>query len=619
MLNLGRAQRRATRGVATLAGVTVAASAALLTASPAHADIVRQKQQWVLDAMDVPAAWPLSQGRGVTVAVIVSGVDPTISDLAGSVITGPDLTGVNTPFSNPNWGIHGTWMASLIAGHGHGPGGQDGIMGVAPQARILSIRVITDRSDPAYQAYQNEPPNRGQHELATAIRYAVRHHATVISMSLGYNEPSLIVRSALQYAMTHNVVVVASSGNSGNSQTSRGQGHAPYSFPADYPGVIGVAAIGRSGQPAYFSSDNLSVEVAAPGIAVPAAGRGNQYWTVSGTSPACALTAGVAALIKSRYPSLTAPQVRRAIIWSAANRPPGGYDDEIGFGTVDAYGALRFAARLVGQAQRIRLARKTRALDTGFFGGGRSDVPSVPISPRSRGPLYLFSLLALLGLVLLFGSVGRMLAGPSGRRPAHASGPYAGPPSGSPPSGSPPSGGAYSNGTAAPWDWPGGQGRPPQSPSAGYGGIPAPAGSGGIPAGSGSPPADYGGYPTSYSAWPGGDDRPQPGYRTPSPDPLGSGASGWVPPVPGYPPPSERPTEPPPIQPAPAQQAPAQPAPAQPAPAQPAPAQPAPAQSTLPLPTQPAPYDAPPFDPFHDPLYDPLYDPPTYGQRGADL
>jgi hypothetical protein len=575
MLNQRRSGRLAARAVSSLAIATAATSAVLLTATPAHADVVRQKQQWVLDAMDVPAAWQLSQGRGVTVAVIDSGVDPTISDLTGSVITGPDLTGVNTPFSNPNWGIHGTWMASLIAGHGHGPAGQDGIMGVAPQARILSVRVITDRSDPGYQAYQNEPPNRGQHELATAIRYAVRHHAKVISMSLGYNEPSLIVRSALQYAMTRNVVVVASSGNSGNSQTSRGRGYAPYSFPADYPGVIGVAAIGRSGQPAYFSSDNLSVEVAAPGIAVPAAGRGNQYWTVSGTSPACALTAGVAALIESRYPSLTAPQVRRAIIWSAGNRPPGGYDDEIGFGTVNAYGALKFAARLVGQAQRLRLAQKTRALDAGFFGGGRSDVPSVPISPRSRAPLYLFSLLALLGLVLLFGSVGRMLASPRGRRPAHATGPYPGspypgPPSGGPPGGSPPGGSAYSNGTAAPWDWP--------------------VGHGGVPAGSGSPPAGYGGYPTSYSAWPGGYDRPQPGYRAPAPD----------------------------------QQAPAQPT--LPLPTQPESPQaqalqeqrpmPRPVTYESPPPYEPAPQEPAPYDP---PYYDPLYDPPTYGQRGADL
>jgi type VII secretion-associated serine protease mycosin len=401
--------------------MTIAAGTTLALAGPARADIVRQRQQWVLDAIDARAAWQLSQGRGVTVAVIDSGVDPTIADLAGSVITGPDLTGVHTPFSDPNWGIHGTWMASLIAGHGHGAGGQDGIVGVAPQARILSIRVITDRSDPGYQAYQDEPPDRGQHELATAIRYAVRHHAGVISMSLGYNEPSLIVRDALQYALTHNVVVVASSGNSGTAQTAQGQGHAPYSFPADYPGVIGVAAVGRSGQPAYFSSDNLSVEVAAPGVNVPAAGRQNQYWVVSGTSPACALVAGVAALIRSRYPTLTAPQIRRSIIWSASHRPQGGYDDEVGFGTVDAYMALKFAARVVAEQHHVRLA--TAKSLAGFFGGGKSEVPPVPVPPRDRASLYLLALLALGCLLLLAGSIWRLAGtGPGRRHPAHRAG-----------------------------------------------------------------------------------------------------------------------------------------------------------------------------------------------------
>ena len=73
-------------------------------------------------------------GRGVTVAVIDSGVNPNISDLSGSVITGPDYTGVTTSPSSKNWGVHGTWMASLIAGHGH-DGGLSGVVGTAPAAR----------------------------------------------------------------------------------------------------------------------------------------------------------------------------------------------------------------------------------------------------------------------------------------------------------------------------------------------------------------------------------------------------------------------------------------------------------------------------------------------------
>ena len=272
-----------------------------MAAAPASADTVRTAQLWVLNAVSAPQAWPLTEGQGTTVAVIDSGVNPDVSDLAGSVITGPDLTGVHTPMSNPNWGVHGTWMASLIAGHGH-DGGGSGIMGIAPRSRVLSIRVVTDRKDPGYAAYQHESDSRVQSALAQAIGYAVAHKVSVISMSLGYGEPSAVVRAALQNALDHGVVVVASSGNSGESVGARATGQAPYSFPADYPGVLGVAAVSRSGAPAGFSSDNLSVQVAAPGVNVPAQGRDGQYWLVSGTSPACALTAGVAALIKARYP-----------------------------------------------------------------------------------------------------------------------------------------------------------------------------------------------------------------------------------------------------------------------------------------------------------------------------
>ena len=155
-----------TRRAGVLALATVAAVVPVIDAVPARADSVREDQMWVLNAINAPAAWRVSEGQGVTVAVIDSGVNPEVSDLAGSVITGPDLTGVGTPASNPSWGMHGTWMASLIAGHGHGGGGS-GIIGVAPMARVLSIRVITNSGDPGYTRYQRQPQARHQRELAS--------------------------------------------------------------------------------------------------------------------------------------------------------------------------------------------------------------------------------------------------------------------------------------------------------------------------------------------------------------------------------------------------------------------------------------------------------------------
>jgi subtilisin family serine protease len=294
---------------ATVTGLAAACAGILsLTTVPASADAVRDGQQWVLNMLDAPAAWTVSQGRGVTVAVLDSGVRSEVPDLAGSVVPGPDLTGVGTPSSNPDWGQHGTWMASVIAGHGHGTGGGSGIIGLAPEAKVLSVRVIPDKNDPGYSIYEHERESRVQASLAAGIRYAVGHGAEVISMSIGYSVPSAAVRSALQYAYSHDVVVVASSGNSGDTASARRHGYAPLSFPADYPGVIGVAAVDANGNAAGFSSDNLSVQVAAPGVNIPAQGRDGQYWLVSGTSPACALVAGAAALIKSRYPGRSPPR-----------------------------------------------------------------------------------------------------------------------------------------------------------------------------------------------------------------------------------------------------------------------------------------------------------------------
>jgi subtilisin family serine protease len=377
---------------------------ALATAGPAAADSVRNQQMWVLNAVHAPAAWGQTRGQGVTVAVIDSGVNPGVSDLAGSVQTGPDLSGVHTPPSDSAWGVHGTWMASLIAGHGH-DGGSAGIMGVAPAAKILSIRVVTDQKDPGFGRYEQEPSNRVQHALARAIRYATAHHVSVISMSLGYGAASRPVRSAILQALNGGVVVVASSGNSGAVSGAQHRKPAPYSYPADYPGVLGVAAVGRDGAPAPFSSDNLSVEVAAPGVQVPAQGRDGQYWLVSGTSPACALTAGVAALVKSRYPHLAPALVVQAIAGSTTNRPRGGYNDEVGFGTVDASAALAASAPLAGSA-----GQRSGLTAAAHYGGGPSAVPPVPVSPRDSRPLALYLVLALASLVLVVAAAVRLVA-----------------------------------------------------------------------------------------------------------------------------------------------------------------------------------------------------------------
>ncbi len=383
-------------------------------ARPAGADSIRDAQRWVLDDLQAPQAWAISQGRGVTVAVLDSGVDPAVSDLAGSVTTGPDYTAAGTAPSNPHWGEHGTWMASLVAGHGH-DGGGSGIMGVAPQSRVLSIRVITDRDDPGYEQYQLEQPADIQNALARAIRYAVRHDAAVISMSIGYSEPSAAVRSALQYAAAHGTMVVASSGNSGASWFARTHSYAPYSFPADYPGVLAVGAVDQNGSAAGFSSDNLSVQVAAPGVNVPAQGRDGQYWEVSGTSPACALVAGTVALIKARYPELSPALVGEAIVSTTSDGPANGYDEQVGFGMVDAATALA-RAKMISKsvpagglsARSIKGGQAVVSPDQ-HFGGGASRVGRLPVRPRGIWPLAGFGLLGLTSLILVVASLTRIL------------------------------------------------------------------------------------------------------------------------------------------------------------------------------------------------------------------
>jgi type VII secretion-associated serine protease mycosin len=319
---------------------------------------IRAAEQPQLGAVNAPAAWAVTRGSGVTVAVLDTGVDASVPDLAGSVTAGPDeAAGADPPGYQPPH-LHGTYIASLIAGHGSGTGRRSGVIGIAPAAKVLSVRVILDNTEPGFGAFANESGN--DNAIGNGIRYAVQHGAGVINMSLGSITPSQNLRAALAYATAHGVVLVAAAGNDGTQP-----GYTPFSYPAAIPGVIGVAAVSRNGARAAFSVDNSSVVLSAPGVKVIGAGPGGSYLEADGTSPASAFVAGVATLIRARYPRLTPFQVEQAMVSSATHRPAGDYSPATGFGEVDAPAALAAAGRLAGAPAEPGLAASARFADPG--------------------------------------------------------------------------------------------------------------------------------------------------------------------------------------------------------------------------------------------------------------
>lgn len=399
-----------------LAGITLAAMVPLAgaggRAAPSAQGIgqqVRAAEQPQLRAVGLPKAWRASRGRGVTVGVLDTGVDPAAPDLTGSVTTGPDYTRGANPAGYQPPHLHGTYIASLIAGHGSGPGRTGGVIGVAPAARILSVRVILDDQEPGFAVY-NENASYAN-AIAKGIRYAVRHGVSVINMSLGSGFETRQMRLAIGYAISDGVVVVASAGNSGSGR----RGYTPYSYPASFPGVISVAAVRADGKRASFSDRNSSVVVSAPGVNVVGAIAGGQYVRASGTSPASAFVAGVAALIRSRYPRLTPPLVTQAIIASVTHRPARGYSPSVGFGEVNAAVAVVAAARLAAARPAAGLAA------SGYFGTGAHGRP-VQVVHRNRAvidALAAVAIAALLGILLALILLARVLRrGRKGTRPA---------------------------------------------------------------------------------------------------------------------------------------------------------------------------------------------------------
>ncbi|MBO0866997.1 MAG: S8 family serine peptidase [Micromonosporaceae bacterium] len=263
-----------------------------------------------------------SQGSGVTVAVIDSGVDATSPQL-GRVLPGLD-TAAGRGAANTDCAGTGTQAAGIIAAKSLR---NIGFHGIAPAATILPVRVFEDT-----QGVEHPVPAAA---LANAIDYAVQQGATVLSISVGIAADDPAVATAVQQAQDNDVLVVAAVGDQNDSGT-------PFfsEYPAKYPGVLAVGALDPYGIAWGNSRPAAYLDLVAPGADVVTTQIGKVLAAASGTRLAAAYVAGVAALVRSRYPQMKADQVAHRLTATAVAAPGGTDRQDYGLGLVNPYGAL---------------------------------------------------------------------------------------------------------------------------------------------------------------------------------------------------------------------------------------------------------------------------------------
>ncbi|MFJ6772267.1 type VII secretion-associated serine protease mycosin [Kitasatospora sp. NPDC091257] len=392
----------------------------------ASADQARD-QQWALKSLEAETkVWPVSQGDGVIVGVIDTGVNQDHQDLTGQVLSGADFSGGNTDGRVDSDG-HGTGMASLIAGHGHGD--QAGVMGLAPKAKILPVRVTTDadNSSPSPDPGSSQGSDTGQNELAAAIRFATDHGAKVVNISLSgsYRWDSQL-RKAVNYAVSKDVVLVSGAGNTGSSL---GVG-----YPAAFPGVVAVGAVDSNGSVWDRSTSGPETTLVAPGVGIyhAAAKSSMAYVTGSGTSDSTAYVAATAALIRSKYPNLSAGQVINRMIKSASPPANGAVvpNNQYGYGLVAPAKALEANPAVDNGSRENPLIGRMEAKGTPPPVTEETDEPSVePMVPEgdrgsSGSGVGVGVGVAAGGLVLVVGGVVALVVRARRRRGAAGGGSY---------------------------------------------------------------------------------------------------------------------------------------------------------------------------------------------------
>jgi hypothetical protein len=383
---------------------------------------------------DLMEARRVTRGQGVTIALLGAGVAP-VKALDGALLEGRDLVGTERPKRE-----HGTLIASLLAEEGPGAGPLP-VKGLASGAKLMPVRIFPAEDDPGADAWRR---GRIPTTMADGIRHAADNGAKVIAVDGGQHDLVSFtggsILSAIAYARTKNALVVAASG------IYNLMPEVPW--PIGAPGVLGIGVVGEDGRrDKEFNEASTTTLVAAPGMTHIATGPEDETWEFWGSGPALAWGTAVAAMVRSEYPKLTPAQVIEAITSSARHpRGKGRYDTDLGYGYINAIGALDAAKRIARREPAS--APKPEVEDASHFGGDPGPVRAVPYDPAILGG---FGGLVGAGLAAVVVGVWLMVRrparpGPAG--PAPAMGPI---PAGDPPQVAPgPADGPESAGASGP-------------------------------------------------------------------------------------------------------------------------------------------------------------------------